>query len=110
MKFQKLCLAGGLFVTMIAISPTFAAVCSTAELNGVWGYQVGAAVGQFTANSQGSLSGSQTVIENGIVLTQTYTGTYSVARNCTGSLTINFAGGGTSRVNFVLFNGKKGVQ
>jgi hypothetical protein len=110
MKFQKLCFAVTVLATMIAIGPTSVA-CTNANVIGVWGYQVGAAVGQFTADGTGNItSGSQTVSQNGVIGTQTYTGTYSVATNCTGSLTINFNGGGTAHANFVLDNGKKGAQ
>lgn len=43
-------------------------------------------------------------------MTQTFTGTYSVAKNCTGSMTLNITGGGTEHNNFVVDNGKKGLQ
>jgi hypothetical protein len=87
MKFQKLGFAVTVLVTMIAIGPTFSATCTNANLVGVWEYEVGAAVGQFTADGTGNItSGSQTVSQNGIIGTQTFTGTYSVSTNCTGTL------------------------
>jgi len=109
MKIKRVCLAVTLFVTMIAIGHTSAA-CTNANLVGVWGYQVGAAVGAFTADGNGHLTGSQTVSENGVIGTQTYTGTYSILANCTGSLTVSFMGGGSSTSNFVLDDAKKGAQ
>ena len=94
---------------MMAVGSAFAA-CTNATLNGVWGYQVGTAVGQFTADGQGNLTGSQTVNQNGTILSQTFSGTYSVAKSCTGSVTFNINGGGSGSANFVLDEGKKGMQ
>jgi hypothetical protein len=54
MHFQKSCFATLVFATMIAVGPA-SATCSNATLNGVWGYIVGAAVGQFTADGKGNL-------------------------------------------------------
>ena len=69
----------------------------------MWGYQVGAAVGHFTSNGQGNItSGSQTVSENGTIKAQTYTGTYTVRKNCTGGVTVKFTGGGSSTSNFIV--------
>jgi hypothetical protein len=94
----------------IAVGSAFAATCSNATLNGVWGVFVGAAVGQFTADGNGNVTGSSTVSNNGAIETQTYTGTYSISKNCTGSLTTNFTGGGTGHNNFVVDDSKKGAQ
>jgi hypothetical protein len=109
MNFLKISSVVLLLAVCIAV-PTASAACSNATLIGVWGYQVGAAVGQFTSDGQGNLAGSQTVIVNGTVVNQTYTGTYSVSTKCTGSLIVNVNGGGTGHANFVLDNGKKGAQ
>jgi hypothetical protein len=108
MKFQSICFAVTLFVTMIAIGPA-SATCTNANLVGVWGYQVGVAVGQFTADGNGHFTGSQTVSNNGVIGTQTYNGTYSIATNCTGSLIVSFNGGGSSTSNFVMDDAKKGA-
>ena len=67
-------------------------------------------MGQFTADGAGNLTGSQTTSENGVIVAQTYTGTYSVAKNCTGNLTVDFTGGGSATAYFVFDNGKKGAQ
>jgi hypothetical protein len=110
MKFQKLRFALTVLVTLSAIGRAPAAVCTNATVTGVWGYQVGAAVGQFTSDGTGNLIGSQTVSENGTIVSQTYTGTYSVSTKCTGSFTTNFTGGGTAHSTFILDNGQKGAQ
>jgi len=109
MKFQEFGFATLVFATMIAVGSA-SATCSNATFSGVWGYFVGAAVGQFTSDGNGNVTGSSTVSNNGAIETQTYTGTYSISKNCTGSLTLNIAGGGTSNNNFVVDDGKKGAQ
>ena len=111
MNFLKLCMSVVVFATMIAAGSASAATCSNATVTGVWGYFVGASAGQFTADGKGNItSGSQTVSQNGVVSTQTYTGTYSLAKNCTGSININFTGGGTSSANIVADDANKGFQ
>jgi hypothetical protein len=110
MNFQRFCFTTLVFATIIAVGPA-SATCSDATLKGVWGYQVGAAVGHFTTDGLGNItSGSQTVSENGVIKTQTYTGTYAVSKNCTGGVTINFTGGGSSTAKFVADDGNKGLQ
>lgn len=109
MKLQTLRFAIAVSAIVIAVASTSAA-CTNATMVGVWGYFVGASVGQFTADGVGNVTGSQTVSQGGVVQTQTYTGTYSIAANCKGSMTLQIAGGGTQTVNFILDNGHKGAQ
>jgi hypothetical protein len=98
------------FVASIVVGSA-SALCSKASLTGVWGYQVGTAVGQFTADGNGNITkGSQVVHHKGTIQTQTFTGTYLVASTCTGSLTLKFTGNVTVTANFVLDNGNKGAQ
>ena len=109
MNFKK-CFVVLMFATLVAVGSA-SATCSNATLTGVWGYFVGSAVGQFTTDGKGTItSGSQTVSQSGTIVNQTYTGTYSVAKNCTGSLTLNINGGGTATANFVLDQMNKGAQ
>ena len=110
MRFLKLSSIVLLFVTGIAAGSA-SAVCSNATVTGVWGYQIVTAVGQFTADGKGNITaGSQTVNQNGTVLKQTFTGKYSVGAACTGSLALNFTGGGSATAKFVLDNSNKGAQ
>src|SRR5215469_6856073 len=110
MKFQKLSFAVALLATMMATG-NMCAACTNASFTGVWGFQIGTAVGQLTADGSGHITaGSDTVNQNGTVINQTFTGTYSVVSVCTGKLTLNFTGGGTTTANFVLDNGNKGAQ
>lgn len=111
MKFQRLFFPVALLATMMAIGDRCAAACTNASFTGVWGFQIGTGVGQLTANGSGKISnGSDTVNQNGTILHQTFTGTYAVATNCTGQLTINFVGGGSATANFVLDNANAGAQ
>jgi len=108
MNFLRIGSAVVLFAVAIAVP---ASACSDATMNGVFGYVVGAAVGQFTADGAGNITaGSQTASNNGVISTKTFTGTYSIATNCMGTLTINFTGGGKADANFVLDTGNKGAQ
>src|SRR5215471_5794533 len=110
MKLDKLCFAVALLATMLSIGATCAA-CTNASVTGVWGFQLGTSVGQFTADGTGNITaGSATINQNGTILTVTFTGTYSIAANCTGKLTLNITGGGTETANFVLDSGNKGAQ
>jgi len=119
MNFEKQCAVVLVFVIMIAVGQAFAASCSDATLKGVYGLifsGVGgdgtprAVVGQATADGQGNLSGTVTKSKDGTIVTITSTGTYSVAKNCTGSVTFVDEDGETRDVNFVLDNGNKGLQ
>ena len=110
MNFQRFCFAILAFVALVAVG-SGSATCSTATLTGVWGYFLGGGVGQFTADGNGNITaGSQTVSNGGTILNQTFTGTYTVATNCTGTLTLNIAGGGTFTGSFVLDQMNKGAQ
>jgi len=119
MNFQKLCFATLVFMTMVAVGSASAGTCSNATLNGVWGYVSSgfggdgtprALVGQATSDGKGNLSGTETKSKDGTILTVTFTGTYSVAKNCTGSLTVIQQDGTTKNANFVFDNSKKGFQ
>lgn len=111
MRFQRLCFPVVLLTTMIAIGGRCSAACTNASFTGVWGFQIGTAVGQLTANGSGSITaGSDTVNQSGTVTKQTFTGTYSVAAACTGKLTLNFVGGGSTTASFVLDNSNAGAQ
>jgi hypothetical protein len=90
-----------------------ATVCSNASLTGIYGllvtgydnsglYQVG--VGQIKANGKGSLTGIESVSDDGVIYdNQAATGTYAISSNCTGTGTItNVKNGTVSNYNFVV--------
>jgi hypothetical protein len=109
MTFLKLSSLVLLFVATIGSSAS--ASCSKASVSGVWGFQIGTAIGQFTADGRGDVTaGSLIINQHGTILKETFTGTYSVASGCTGSLAIKATGIGTVTVNFVLDNSNKGAQ
>jgi len=119
MNLQKHCLVILLFATMVAVGSASAASCSNATLKGVWGFTFSgiggdgtprAIVGQATADGAGNLSGTLTKSKDGTIVTGTFTGTYSVAKNCTGSLTVTDQDGEVRDANFVFDNSKKGFQ
>ncbi|HXM13101.1 MAG TPA: hypothetical protein VN946_24330 [Terriglobales bacterium] len=105
-----------LLAILIAATPASAA-CSNASLKGVFGYYHGHevylgnyVVGQFTADGKGNVSGSWTWSWYGAVTAGTFTGTYSIAENCTGSLTFSDEEGSPEDFYIVLDNAHKGFQ
>lgn len=120
MRFHKITISLSifLFATMIAAQPA-AAVCSNATLFGIYGYFHGrpdgiggmrAIVGQMLADGQGNLQGSWTMSLNGSITAGTFTGTYSIAKNCTGSLTLINEDFPTADYNIVFDDVHKGFQ
>ena len=119
MNFLKISSIILLLVSIFAVGSASAATCSDATLKGVYGFIVSglggdgtprAIVGQGTADGKGNLSGTLTKSKDGTILDLTFTATYSVAKNCTGSLTTNDEDGETRHDNFVFENGNKGWQ
>jgi hypothetical protein len=106
--------AGALLLTL-APKVSAARGCSSASIIGTFGYtHTGtridggnpgprAEVGTFTADGHGNLTGSKTKSENGTI-TQgvTFTGTYSVNSDCTGSATITNSDGDVRHVDLVI--------
>jgi hypothetical protein len=119
MNFLRMSSIVLLFVAIFAVASASAASCSDATLKGVYGSILSgfggdgtprASVGQATADGKGNLSGTYTKSKDGTIVTGTVTGTYSVAKNCTGSWTTTDQDGETRHVNFVLDNSHKGWQ
>jgi hypothetical protein len=121
MRFRKLMIGVStlLFVTMITARPA-AAVCTNASFVGVFGYfhgrpdgigaTVRAVVGQMTADGKGNLSGLWTMSLNGTITTGTFTGTYAIAKNCTGSMTFTSEDAAPAHFTIVLDDAHKGFQ
>jgi len=81
--------------------PAQASQCSLANVAGSYGYTASgfinigentflpaAAAGRITFDGNGHVSGTQTRVVAGSSLDETYSGTYSVNPNCTGSFTV----------------------
>ena len=109
MNFLKI--SSAVLLLAVAIAVPRASACSDGSMNGVVGFLVGSAVGHFTADGAGHITaGSLTVSNGGVISNKTFTGTYSIATNCIGTLTLNYIGGGKVDANFVFDNGNKGAQ
>ena len=110
---------GVLFAVLVASGSAAAAPCSNTSLTGVFGFQnagfdspgvPGTSVGQYSFDGAGNVSGSFTHSDNGTITNLTFTGTYAVAKNCTGSMTLNNSNGITEHSNFVIDDARKGLQ
>jgi hypothetical protein len=118
MNFPKLTIAAFAFAILTAPAPA-AAVCSNTDLKGLWGYYHGRPlgifnvyklVGQFTADGQGNLIGSWTLNSTGAISTGTFTGSYAIAENCTGTLTFSTGDQSPANFNIVLDAANQGFQ
>jgi hypothetical protein len=67
-------------------------------------------VGVLIPDGNGGLTGSDTVSNDGTVARRTLTGSYTVNSNCTGNMKLTFSVGGAASLDFVLFNGGKGIN
>lgn len=118
MRFPTWTMALLAFAIVTAPTPA-AAVCTNATLKGVWGYyhgrplgvvNVNKLVGQFTADGQGNLNGSWTLSSTGAVSTGTFTGSYTIAADCTGTLTFDTEDKSPANFNIVFDAAKHGFQ
>jgi len=81
--------------------------CSNASLKGKYGFNSfdengDASVGQISLNGAGKASGSLTRSQGGSIASFSFTGTYSVNADCTGTGTLNNNGGGSTSFAFVV--------
>jgi len=93
--------------------------CSNGTFNGNFGFTntgtivgVGdfAAVGRLSADGQGNLGGSITRSVNGVIARLTFTGTYAVNVDCTGSATLTFSSGQAVHRDFVIVDDGREVR
>jgi hypothetical protein len=91
-----------LFLGLTTIARPAAAACSKASLTGTYGISWGwpqemyaatgneaMVVGQLTADGKGHLTGTETVSYENSIQTVSVTGTYTVAANCTGTISLS---------------------
>jgi hypothetical protein len=107
-----------MFAALIAAVPAAsAATCSNASLNGVYGIissglngslQPATSVNRVSLDGAGNATGSATKSIDGTIVTYTFTGTYQIAKNCTGTATWTNQDGATEHDNIYLNNGNKG--
>jgi len=104
MKFAALDLML-MFGCLFSLPAQAQTACSNASLSGMYFYLVSgpyaitttgsspyAELGKFVADGNGGLSGQSVASLNGSVTPYTFTGSYAVAGDCTGTLTLTFAG------------------
>ncbi|MFY9905166.1 MAG: hypothetical protein WBX02_21830 [Terriglobales bacterium] len=117
MIFTKISIAALMFVTLTAAS-SFGATCTNASIKGVYGVlgsglngsgQPAASVTQLTSDGNGNLTGTTTKSIDGTIVTFTATGTYSIAKNCTGTGTLTNQDDESENSNIYLNNGNKGA-
>ena len=66
--------------------------------------------GTFTPDGNGNLTGSDTVSNDGAIGHRTFTGSYSVNANCSGSAKFQFSDGMNASMDLFLGNGGKSVN
>ena len=116
-------LVGGSILTLrLASTPKVEAQvsCTSANFLGAYGYTFTgltgfnalpfAAVGRLVADGQGGVSGVETDSSNGEIFQRTYTGTYKVNQDCTGSEVSIDNFGKTVKCDFVIVAGGKEIQ
>ncbi|MGA7632719.1 MAG: hypothetical protein WCB11_18305 [Terriglobales bacterium] len=115
MNFTKISMAALMFVTLTAAS-SFGATCTDASVKGVYGVlgsglngsgEPAASVSQITSDGNGNLTGTTTKSIDGEIVTFSTTGTYSIAKNCTGTGTLTNQDEQSENSNIFLNNGNK---
>jgi len=110
-----LALCAALIVTFPMVS---SATCTNASIKGVYGVISGGlngslhpatGINQVTVDGAGNATGTATKSINGTIVTYTLTGTYQIAKNCTGSATWTNQDSQVEHDNLVLNNGNKGA-
>ena len=113
MKLASVIFAG-VFATIAAIGSAHA-LCTNATLAGSYGsvqYQgngYATHLIHYAADGKGNVSGSDTRSVGGTIVMKTFTGTYSVSKNCTGRFTLKYPDG-TGTWTFVIDHGRKGLE
>jgi hypothetical protein len=94
--------------------------CSSASFQGSFGYTFTgitganalafAAVGRWVADGQGNFFGAETASSGGEIFQRTYSGTYKVNSDCTGSAMSNDNFGKTVKCDFVIVASGREIQ
>lgn len=106
----------GILMFFVVATGSASAACSNSNANGIYGYTVRgfsgpnspvASVGLFTADGAGHITaGKSTASYSGSTQTATFTGTYSIAADCTGTVTTTDSNSNTNHY-FVALAGTK---
>jgi hypothetical protein len=108
-----------MFAALLAAVPrdSAATTCTNASLKGVYGVissgldgslQPATGINLVTLDGAGNVTGSATKSLDGSIVTFTFTGTYQLNKNCTGSATWTNQDDDVEHDNIVLNNGNKG--
>jgi hypothetical protein len=102
----------GILMFFVVATGSASAACSNSSVNGAYGFSVHgfsgpnspvAVVGLFTADGAGNISsGKSTASNKGNIATATLTGTYSIAKDCTGTVTTTDSNNVTNHYYVVL--------
>jgi hypothetical protein len=119
MRFMKGSLVLVTFAAVVAAVPVAsAATCSNASVKGVYGIvssglngslEPAAGITQITADGAGNATGTATKSIDGTIVTYTVTGTYRIAKNCTGTATWTNQDNQIEDDNLILNNGNTGA-
>jgi hypothetical protein len=105
--------------TGLAAAEPAAASCTNASLSGIYGILLNgsnsskdlyAGVYQIDSDGTGGLTGTGTQSSDGTIQTVTLTGTYAIASNCTGTLTIEDQSNTVTDYNIVLDDANAELQ
>lgn len=120
MRSRIIRIAASIFVATLALSSATWAACSNASLTGTYGFllngttrtgitTVALGQGTFTPGPR-TFNGTETASVNGVVVSTTFNGTYSVSADCTGKATLNAQGFPTEHASFVVITAGSGVR
>lgn len=93
--------------------------CSNANLSGGYGFIVNGTtanaeayslVGRFAADGKGGVTGGGAQAVNGVISRPTFTGTYTVNADCTGTTNLTFDYGGSAPLEFIIVDDGKTVD
>ena len=116
-SFALLLAAGILVLHLGSPRRVKAQSCSNATIQGIWGFSYNGLVGGLTtsgaghtlADGSGNASGGDTLSVNGVILRRTYTGTYNINPDCTGTTTFNDSLGNVFHQDIVVMNSANSI-
>ncbi len=116
-SFALLLAAGILVLHLGSPRRVKAQACNNGTIQGIWGFSyegvVGglatAGAGHTLADGSGGSNGGDTLSVNGVIVRRTYTGTYNVNADCTGTTSYNDSLGNVFHQDFVVMNGANSI-
>lgn len=106
----------GIVAVLIAATGSASASCSNSSLDGTYGFSAResstplASIGTFTADGAGNItSGQVTQSNNGTISSVTFSGTYTISNDCTGTITTTDSLSSLRKYFVVVSGAKKGT-